>query len=117
MAAAPVVHESTGEQLKPAQTVEYKYANVEVYAHPQLPGTQLRGTLTYGDGTGCSAEYDVWAIWPATPCVPDSTDPVDELRRGLGPQPGLRRGVRRGSQALRACPASALPSRSRRSNR
>lgn len=87
VAAAPVVHESTGEQLKPAQTVEYTFSNVEVYSHPQFPGTQLRGTLTYGDGTGCSAEYDVWALWPATPCVPDSTDPVESCGEGSGLNP------------------------------
>lgn len=88
--AAAVVHESTGEQLKPEETVEYEYSNIHVYSHPQFPGTQLHGTLTYGDGAGCTAEYEVWALWPATPCVPGSTDPVDNCGEGSGLNPDFK---------------------------
>lgn len=45
----------------------YQYGDIEVYAHPAAPGTQLRGTLTYSEGD-CTAEYNVLAVWPSVGC-------------------------------------------------
>lgn len=61
--------------IAPAQTVSYTYENIEVYSAPSAPGTQLRGTVKINDGT-CTAEYEMWALWPARSC-----DPTAELSR------------------------------------
>jgi hypothetical protein len=86
VAAAPVLS-STGETLVPAQTVSYAFENVEVYSAAFAPGTQLRGTLKYGDGTGCQAEYEVNAFWPQTGCDPESTKPAETCGAGSGINP------------------------------
>ncbi|QRN95261.1 hypothetical protein JRI60_40295 [Archangium violaceum] len=62
-----------GDEVRvPAQTAEYLFKDVQVYSDPSAPGTQLRGTLVYGDGTGCKAEYEVWALWPTVACETDA---------------------------------------------
>ncbi|WP_239014469.1 hypothetical protein [Archangium violaceum] len=52
-----------------ATQISYKFSNVEVYSAPRAPGTQLRADLTY-TRDGCTAEYEVHAMWPARPCDP-----------------------------------------------
>jgi hypothetical protein len=62
-----------GDEVRvPAQTAEYQFKDVQVYSEPSAPGTQLRGTVVYGDGTGCKAEYEVWALWPTVACETDA---------------------------------------------
>jgi hypothetical protein len=62
-----------GDEVRvPAQTAEYLFKKVEVYSDPSAPGTVLRGTLEYGDGTGCKAEYEVVAMWPTVACETDA---------------------------------------------
>lgn len=80
--AAQVVN-SAGEPVAtyPAATVTYAYKNIEVYASPSAPGTQLRGNLTY-TRDGCTAEYEVWGMWPAVGCSPGSTDPATSCGEG-----------------------------------
>lgn len=56
-----------GEPL-PAQTAIYQFSNVNVYSSPSAPGTELEGTLTFSDETGCTAEYRVLAMYPPVPC-------------------------------------------------
>lgn len=85
--AARAVTSSTGEVLAPAQTVTYSFSDVKVYSAPSAPGTQLSGTLTYSDGTGCSAEYQVLALWPQVPCDPTSTKPEESCGVGSGLNP------------------------------
>ena len=84
--ATEVKHVKTGETLAAATTVGYTFSDVEVYSHPSAPGTQLRGSLTYTKD-GFTAEYEVWALWPATPCTPGSTDPVTNCGEGSGLNP------------------------------
>ncbi|ATB31534.1 hypothetical protein [Melittangium boletus] len=52
-----------------AETISYSYENIEVYSAPSSPGTQLRGTVRITDNN-CTAEYEVWALWPARACDP-----------------------------------------------
>jgi len=75
----------TKEEL-PAVERTYQYGDVEVYSHPSAPGTQLRGTLTYTEN-GCTAEYEVWALWPSVGCVPGSTKPAESCGEGSGLNP------------------------------
>jgi hypothetical protein len=57
----------------PAASRTYQYGDIEVYSHPAAPGTQLRGTLTYSE-PGCTAEYNVLALWPSVGCDPAVAD-------------------------------------------
>jgi hypothetical protein len=52
-----------------ATTIEYAYTNVEVYAAPSTPGTQLRGQLKYTKD-GCTSNYAIRALWPGVACNP-----------------------------------------------
>jgi hypothetical protein len=85
-AAAVFDHVDTTKERAAATSVAYQFGDVEVYSHPSAPGTQLRGTLTYTKD-GCTADYEVWALWPATACVPGATDPVDNCGEGSGLNP------------------------------
>lgn len=85
-AAAVFDHVDTSMERAAATSVSYQFGDVEVYSHPSAPGTQLRGTMTYTQD-GCTAEYEVWALWPATPCVPGSEDPVESCGAGSGLNP------------------------------
>ncbi len=69
-----------------ATNITYAFENVKVYAAPKAPGTQLTGDLTY-TRDGCTLEYTVRAIWPATPCDPNSTSPADKCGEGSGINP------------------------------
>ncbi|ADO69301.1 hypothetical protein [Stigmatella aurantiaca] len=46
-----------------AQDIIYRWDNVRVLALPQAPGTQLVADLEYTEN-GCTAQYEVWAMWP-----------------------------------------------------
>jgi hypothetical protein len=76
--------EDGGALLKPAEMYSYSYENVEVYSAPSAPGTQLRGTVKINDGT-CTAEYEMWALWPSASC--DPATPVGE--DNCGPSAGV----------------------------
>lgn len=76
-----------GQEIDPARTISYKFGDVFVYSHPSAPGTQLEGSLTYSDGTGCEAEYRVLALWPQVPCTPGSTKPAESCGEGSGLNP------------------------------
>lgn len=78
-----------GTVALPARTLTYTYKEIDVYSKPSAPGTQLAGSLTYTDGA-CTAEYEVWALWPQTPCVPGSTDPIDNCGEGSGLNPDFK---------------------------
>ncbi|MGZ3459929.1 MAG: hypothetical protein ACXU86_15660, partial [Archangium sp.] len=71
-AAKAVKHTTPGEGLAPAPSVTDAYSDGQVYSAPSAPRTQLPGALTYSDGSGCTAEYKVLALWPQTPCDPDA---------------------------------------------
>lgn len=66
--AAKAEADAKGGEPLPAQTAIYKFTDVKVYSSPDAPGTQLEGTLTYGDETGCTVDYRVLAMFPPVPC-------------------------------------------------
>lgn len=45
----------------------YEWSNVNLYVTAALPGNQLQATLKYTED-GCSATYNVVALWPAIGC-------------------------------------------------
>jgi hypothetical protein len=91
VSAAEVINHVTGEQEVPAETVTYTYNKVEVFSAASAPGTQLRGEFTYSsvlpDGTTCTAEYKMRALWPQVECVPGSTKPAENCGEGSGLNP------------------------------
>jgi hypothetical protein len=72
----------------PAASRAYQFGDVEVYSHPSAPGTQLRGTLTYTEG-GCTAEYNVLALWPSVPCDAKAEDKPENAAVRCGAGSGL----------------------------
>lgn len=66
------------EVVLPALTLSYAWSNVRVPVSAAHPGTQFRADLTLREN-GCSATYDVWALWPAIACKGDDGRPQDEL--------------------------------------
>ena len=54
----------------PGQTprsITYQWSNIRMAATPQAPGTQMVAELEYTEA-GCTAQYEVWAVWPAVNC-------------------------------------------------
>jgi hypothetical protein len=68
--------------MNPARDVTYQWSDVRVYVTPAYPGTRMAATLMYTEN-GCSAEYDVLALWPAVSC-----EVTDALGNGTG-QPDI----------------------------
>ena len=50
-----------------AGDITYAWSNIRLYVTAALPGTQLVGDLTYTKN-GCTASYDVLALWPSVSC-------------------------------------------------
>ncbi|PTL79117.1 hypothetical protein DAT35_36545 [Vitiosangium sp. GDMCC 1.1324] len=90
VSASAVTHQDTGEELVPAETITYKYTKVQVFSAAKAPGTQAKGEFTYSDGTGCTAEYTMLALWPQVPCVPGSTKPAESCGEGSGLNPDFK---------------------------
>jgi len=70
----------------PATVVTYEFSNVRVYSAPSAPGTQLTGELKY-TRDGCTSTYVMRAIWPASPCIMNSTDAATNCGAGSGLNP------------------------------
>ena len=81
------------KDIAPATTRIHQFSDVEVFSKPFAPGTQLRGKLTYKTvdvATGqvnCTAEYEVWALWPISPCDPESQLASEKCGEGSGLNP------------------------------
>lgn len=60
----------------PETTISYEFSNVQVYAAPSTPGTQLRGQLKY-TRNGCTSSYAVRSMWPALGCDPSDATSCD----------------------------------------
>lgn len=81
------------KDVQPATTRIHQFSDVEVYSAPSAPGTQLRGKLTYSTvnpATGqvnCTAQYEVWALWPISPCDPASELASEKCGEGSGLNP------------------------------
>ncbi len=87
--AAPAL--SASRKVVPASGVDihYEWSDVQVVSRPDVPGSQLVAHLRYTEG-GCSADYEVWAQWPAVYCGDDAGNPSDaactEPGYGLNPE-------------------------------
>ena len=106
---ASVVYDKyqTTKEVAPAQSLTYSFDKVEVYSDPAAPGTQLRAELSYTEG-GCTAKYDVVAMWPIVECTPGSTDPKTSCGEGSGVNPDFAVEC---DQALKVCvPSKPIPS-------
>lgn len=63
----------------PAVEVSYRWSNVRVLAIPLAPGTQMVADLEYTEN-GCTAEYEVWAMWPGdVDCANEAGEPDNDL--------------------------------------
>jgi hypothetical protein len=60
----------------PAVDIEYKFSDVRVYTTAAALGTQLSAKLTYTKD-GCTAKYNVRAVYPAVPCGAPASPPGD----------------------------------------
>jgi hypothetical protein len=61
------IGQSTGETGPQAVDITYTWSNIRMAATPQAPGTQMVADLEYTEA-GCTAKYEVWAMWPAVGC-------------------------------------------------
>lgn len=79
--------------------IKYTWSNIRLYVTTALPGTQLVGDLTYTKN-GCTASYDVLALWPSVSCdngkgAPDPSlcnpeaDPAAGRATGSGINPDI----------------------------
>ncbi|NVJ27362.1 MULTISPECIES: hypothetical protein [Myxococcus] len=112
---AKVVAAAAG--TNPATNITYQFSDVQVYAAPSLPGTQLTGQLKY-TRDGCTSNYTIRALWPAIPCFPtgDATGPAELCGEGSTLNPdfaaecGPVLGTSGGRQFSYCIPAKAIPS-------
>ncbi len=58
--------------------VAYQWTEVKILSRPNAPGSQLAGRVNYTEG-GCTAEYEVWAQWPAVFCDDEEGNPSDAI--------------------------------------
>lgn len=100
-----------GDYAAAPQTITYQFKNVKVYSAPSAPGTQMTGELTYTNN-GCTANYVMRAVWPATWCDP-TLDPNDEANAAstCGAGSGINPDFDLVCDATEYCtPAKAIPS-------
>ncbi|MCP3163099.1 hypothetical protein [Myxococcus qinghaiensis] len=100
-----------------ATTITYQFTEVQVYAAPSLPGTQLKGELKY-TRDGCTSTYAIRAIWPGVLCYPtgDAEGPAELCGEGSGLNPDFAAecgpvvGVNLGREYGYCIPSKAIPS-------
>jgi len=62
-----VIGQSSGAVGPQAVDITYSWTNIRMSSTPQAPGTQMSADLEYTEA-GCTAKYEVWALWPAVGC-------------------------------------------------
>ena len=60
----------------PPKSIAYRWSNVRILAIPRAPGTQMVADLEYTED-GCTAEYEVWGMWPGDVSCGDENDEPD----------------------------------------
>lgn len=71
-------HAPAGPGLE-SKDIIYRWSNVRVLALPEAPGSQLVADLEYTED-GCTARYEVWAMWPGdVDCADEAGKPDDTL--------------------------------------
>ena len=78
IAPDPTITGDTGTPEQPATSVSEAWSNVQVLVSASHIGTQMRGTLTY-TRDGCTAVYDVNAVFPAASCDDGKGAPDENL--------------------------------------
>lgn len=58
---------ATGTTLV-GENLTYQFTNVEFFVQGSVPGTQFRADLVISDDAGCTANYDVRAMYPVVFC-------------------------------------------------
>ncbi|EAU67451.1 MlpA [Stigmatella aurantiaca DW4/3-1] len=64
---------------EPAVSVSYRWSNVRIVSQPVIPGTQFVADLEYTEN-GCTAAYEVWAMWPGDVSCDNGQGAPDETR-------------------------------------
>ena len=90
----------------PALDVTYKFSDVRVYTTARALGTQLSAKLTYTQN-GCTAKYDVRALYPAVSCGMPPSAPSDA---GTPPMMSSDEDAGAGADEDAGCPPSSPPS-------
>lgn len=68
----------------PQTDIVYRWNNVRILATPRAPGTQMVADLEYTEN-GCTAQYEVWAMWPGDiDCDDGSGQPDNSLCEKAG---------------------------------
>ncbi|MFL5347401.1 MAG: hypothetical protein ACJ8AT_21665 [Hyalangium sp.] len=62
----------------PGRHVTYRWSNVRILAIPRAPGTQMVADLEYTED-GCTAQYEVWAMWPGDVDCANGGQPDNDL--------------------------------------
>ncbi|HZH15107.1 MAG TPA: hypothetical protein VE057_12205 [Archangium sp.] len=76
--------EAKPEEGLAAEDIIYRWSNVRVLAIARAPGTQLVADLEYTEN-GCTAQYEVWAMWPGDiDCADEVGQPDDSLCEQAG---------------------------------
>ncbi|MDY7228099.1 hypothetical protein [Hyalangium rubrum] len=75
-------HVPGGDGVAPRDLV-YQWNNVRVLATPRAPGTQMVADLTYTEN-GCTAEYEVWGMWPSVSCENEDGEPDNDICQNAG---------------------------------
>jgi hypothetical protein len=106
---ADAEEETDAEPAVPPTDVTYSWSDLEFYVRAGASGQQLRGTLAYEEN-GCTATYDVRAVFPAVDCTGEDADgnPVPD-DRWCDPEPSaFNGGVGSGLQFPTVCDETLL---------
>jgi hypothetical protein len=68
---------------QPAVDITYEWSSVRVSATPLAPGTQFVANLEYTEN-GCTAQYEVWAMWPSVECAGKDGAPDNSICANAG---------------------------------
>ena len=78
MAFVRLFDNPNGTQEQPATSVKYEWSNVRVYDTAAATGTQFTADLAYTQD-GCTAQYHVFAVYPAVSCDAGDGTPNEAL--------------------------------------
>ena len=71
---------SEARQVVPGEGLDiaYRWTEVKILSRANAPGSQMVGRVQYSEG-GCTAEYEVWGMWPAVFCGDEDDLPDDSV--------------------------------------
>lgn len=62
----------------PPLSASYRWSNVRILSTARAPGTQMVADVEVTED-GCTAQYEVWAMWPGVPCGTEDHRPDDTV--------------------------------------